>query len=165
MQAHDGTYTQRPTNSNRPTVTNPQKPTHSDWPTAAYPERPSHSNRPTAITPQQLLTTTDSWQPTHSNRPAKKPLRPIHRDQPTATGSIHRNLHTKETHMGCSVQGIISNILQRMNSASSSTISAPVYQGDGTCVILARVFHGGEIFDQARDTSYLGTGCFKEKGG
>ena len=33
-----------------------------------------------------------------------------------------------------------------MKSASHSTISSPVYQGDGTLVILARVFHGGEIF-------------------
>ena len=64
----------------------------------------------------------------------------------------------------CSMQGIISNILQRMKSASHSTISAPAYDGDGTLVILARVFHGAEIFVilsrvyQARDTSHLGTG-------
>lgn len=46
-----------------------------------------------------------------------------------------------------------------MKSASRSTISAPVYNGDGTLVISARVFHGGEIFVvwsrvyQARDTT------------
>lgn len=50
-------------------------------------------------------------------------------------------------------------VLQRMKSASGSTISAPVYNGDGTLVISARVFHGGEIFVvwsrvyQAQDTT------------
>ena len=71
--------------------------------------------------------------------------------------------------MSYSMQEIISNILQRMKSASHSTISAPVYQGDGTLVISARVFHGGEIFVilsrvyQARNTSHLGTGVSRRK--
>ena len=61
--------------------------------------------------------------------------------------------------VGCSMQGIVTNLLQRMKSASHSTISAPVYQGDGILVISARVvFRGDEIFVipsrmyQARDT-------------
>ena len=71
--------------------------------------------------------------------------------------------------MSCSMQEIISNILQRMKSASHSTISPPVYQGDGTLVISARVFHGGEIFVvlsrvyQAQNTSHLGTGVSRRK--
>ena len=61
------------------------------------------------------------------------------------------------------------NALQRIKSASHSTISAPVYQRDGTLVILARVFHGGKIFVissrvyQARDTSHLGMGVSRRK--
>ena len=57
--------------------------------------------------------------------------------------------------VGCSMQGIITNILQRMKSASHSTISALVYQGEGTLVISARVFHGSEIFIISSTVSFL----------
>lgn len=62
------------------------------------------------------------------------------------------------------MQGIILNILQHMKSASHSTISALMFQGDGALVISARVFYGSEKFVissrvyQTRDASHLGTG-------
>ena len=64
--------------------------------------------------------------------------------------------------MGCSMQGIISNILQHMKSASPSIISVPEYQENGTLVISARMFHGGEIFVIVISVI---SARFKEKGG
>ena len=47
-------------------------------------------------------------------------------------------------HLGGFMQGIILDILQRMKSASHSTISVQVYQGDETLVISTQVYQGDE---------------------
>lgn len=63
---------------------------------------------------------------------------------PGGLGEIRVIWNTRQfgkIYLGYYMQGIISNILQRMKSTSHSTISAPVDQGKGTLVISARVFN------------------------